>query len=51
MSARLLVALAIPGHVLFATVIYFIAQDKNVTFGPIFIAIYLAVCLAQVNIL
>lgn len=49
MSARLLLMLAIPGHLVFATVTHFVAAGDDTNYGPIFLAIYVTAAVIQVS--
>lgn len=50
MSARLLLLLAIPGHLLFSTITHFVASnDDSTTYGPLFLAVYVSAAVIQVG--
>ncbi|XP_035706175.1 solute carrier family 41 member 1 isoform X2 [Folsomia candida] len=51
MSARLLLLLAIPGHLLFSTVAHFVASNDDTNYGPVFLVIYVAAAVTQVTML
>jgi len=50
-SARLLLFLAIPGHLLFSTVTHFVAQGDDTNYGPLFLAVYVSAAVVQVFML
>jgi solute carrier family 41 len=51
MSARLLLFLAVPGHLIFSTVTHFVSTSADSQYGALFLALYITAAVLQVGML